>query len=267
MDKHSCPYGDKDESAQLCEDWRAATAAEEAAEIAATANNIELFGALLTFISVGLLIWTLLLTRKQLRIADAERIEARAEAADLARDTASALAQATRNADTAFAALALERPWVTFEKARSALAGNPTIEDREWPYGMAVNLILQNRGRTPAFDVIIATGVEMVPYADVLTFSDMGEPKGEREGAGQIAAPQQDILVPPVGFGFDDPASPLKDGHEFIIRVTVEYRVQPKGEKCVTEAIIGIRVNGAQRNSAGGVEPHFDVRQRLIRAT
>ena len=96
------------DSADQCVQWRSMLAAERAAQsshlandIAYWSNGISAAGALLTLVSIGLLIWTLILSKRQLNIVEIDRAEAREESARLARDTASALAQTTRAAEAA----------------------------------------------------------------------------------------------------------------------------------------------------------------------
>lgn len=95
-----CPYGDSDQNSQLCAEWRATVATEEATDLAYSANWIATGGAVLTFVSILLLIWTLRLTREQLEVVKQDRDDARDEAAKLYAQTTATVAQARRSADS-----------------------------------------------------------------------------------------------------------------------------------------------------------------------
>ncbi len=161
-----CPYLHSENSGQLCEAWRAATATQQSADFAYAANWIDGFGAIFAFISVMLLICTLRLTRKQVRVTIEDRDNAREEAAKLSVITASALAQARRSADaateqstTAAEAAAKEfRPHVTV-RALSLMIQSENGQ----PF---TQILVRNIGRGLALGCVVSARTEVAHFLD-----------------------------------------------------------------------------------------------------
>lgn len=157
-----CYEADDHDSADLCAQWRAALAAEKAAETAEWGNYVGVASALLSFVSIVLVLIALGQTRKANRISEEEFVKARKESADAARDTASALSQAKRSADAAIKAVShAEEANQIARLARRAWIAIPGPFKRPTQNGLFVLGFFENVGQTPAEDVRVVVYFEM----------------------------------------------------------------------------------------------------------
>lgn len=172
------------EAADLCAQWRAALAAEKAAEWARRGVFVAVGGAFLSFFSIILVLMALRQGRdaNRLNMKEAARNSRRTVAG--ARDTEAALAIAARNADTAMAQVDLAQ-----ETARRQLRAYVAIfaAKHETKVGekVLVHLTVKNAGQTPAIKFTGAARVTVAPRG--LTMKHPDDIKGFPEsvvGAG-----------------------------------------------------------------------------------
>lgn len=178
-----CYHATNHDSADLCAQWRAAVAAEKAADAAETSNYVAGIGTLLSFIGIILVLMALRQTRKDHALLSAEYEDARREAAALARDTASALAQARRSADAASIA--------ADAATKQSIVASSTFMQEFRPYialiGLAmpsdgynrpfVQIFINNIGRTIAKDIEVYAMIEVLKM-DNLRFGAPARLKG-----------------------------------------------------------------------------------------
>lgn len=126
----SCYESQDHDAADLCAQWRAATAAEEAADASYQSNIIGSAGAVLSFISVLLIVWTLCLTRQ------ANKISRNAAHADL-------------------------RPYVYV--SQKELTFDEMLPGMISSFGF-ITLTMKNYGRTPAKNVVFEASAEIGGY-------------------------------------------------------------------------------------------------------
>jgi hypothetical protein len=148
MKADDCYKSKNHDSADLCAQWRAALAAEKAAERALWNNWISAIAAFLSLASIILVVLALRQTDRSLHIAQKDRATATRRAIASAEDTARAL----ENAKTQIA--------VTEDTAKRQLRAYIAIE----PHGIhepndgfmpvAINII--NNGQTPAYNLELA---------------------------------------------------------------------------------------------------------------
>jgi hypothetical protein len=154
----ACYESPNHDTADLCAQWRATVAAEKS-------TITTYWGTALGFVSTVLLIVTLVLQSKQLRITQEDRDAARTESAALARDTASALAHAARSAaasyqlveETKKASELNLRPYVYPAQARMI-----SIDDDLERSPVQVQML--NYGRSIALDVVVTSGILVGAY-------------------------------------------------------------------------------------------------------
>lgn len=119
-----CYKAQSHDAADLCAQWRAAIAAERSAVATEASNYIAGAGAFLTFVSICLLIWTLIQTQRSTKAAE--------DSAKAARD-----------------ALGSDRAWITFVNVDTnvdeAIAVNGV-----WSGTLGTTVNLKNSGRSPA---------------------------------------------------------------------------------------------------------------------
>ena len=148
----TCYNANNHDSADLCAQWRAAIAAEKAADATTAANWISAGGAILSFISIILVLVALGQTRKANRLTMKANARATRQAVAGAADTAKALEIATRNADAAGAQVEVAQeianaqlmPYVYIERVE------PVELDPDDP---RILIKLKNFGKTPATNV------------------------------------------------------------------------------------------------------------------
>ena len=149
----ACYKASNHDSADLCAQWRAAIAAEKAADATTWANWISTAGTLLSFVSVILVLVALGQTRKANRLTMRANARATRQAIQSAAETAKALDIAERNAktveDTAYRQL---RAYVVVRYAHYIIQG----ADRP----VKLHVMLENTGKTPAKNIrAVCTGV------------------------------------------------------------------------------------------------------------
>lgn len=219
--EQACQGGQTREDSDLCAQWTAAVVAEEASDFAGTANDIALVSAILSFVSVVLVIIALCQTQRSLKSAEADRATANTEAAKQAVGAASALAQATRGAEamsnvaatlerqSEIAAKTAETSRQIVEAQKMTLRAFVTVkvedavyqvrdmdvEFRAWPK-------LWNGGQTSAKNLRYATTAAILPDPLPEGFEfDWPEPEGE----GGFIPPQDGRrVVSPLGRFIDE---------------------------------------------------------------
>jgi hypothetical protein len=127
-DADACYKAQDHDAADLCAQWRAAVAAEHAASASGTANYIAAAGALLTFISICLLIWTLVQTQRATKAAE--------DSAKAARE-----------------ALGSDRAWICGDGVDSGPVTNSHLDSLPIANGFAFITKWRNFGVTPAFNI------------------------------------------------------------------------------------------------------------------
>ena len=202
----SC-YEDKGhDTADLCAQWRAAVAAEKNADTAYWSNWIAGAGAMLSFVSIVLVVIALGQTRKANRISKREFGAGRLDAKKASKLTEDSLREA-RQAN----ALQL-RPYLNFMDEKSE-------EEPMFERGSPIPYAFKNFGQTPAENVEIEFGWDIVsrPIGDVeiIRFS-------ERERYGLVAPGQMVEDAFTNEFTPDDIARVAKGG-VLIVRVRLHY--------------------------------------------
>ncbi len=147
MNATECYQADNHDAADLCAQWRAALAAEKAAEAARLGNYIGAVAALLSLGSIALVVMALKQTEKSLRLAHRDRATATRRAVAAAGEAAAALA------------IAREQVAISDDTAKRQLRAYITVE----PCGInqaekglhRVPLLLENQGATPAKNVMV----------------------------------------------------------------------------------------------------------------
>lgn len=163
MNAKSCYQAKDHDAADLCAQWRAAVAAEKTSDSAWLANFIGAISAVLTFISIVLVIFALRQTERSLKIAQRERASATIRSIAAAEDTRLALEVATQNAS---AAIKLAE---TSEKSlqatqRAFLNVLPTAQfvlKEGRIIGLKINTRIENVGNTEARNLEISAGSKM----------------------------------------------------------------------------------------------------------
>jgi hypothetical protein len=163
----SCYKADDHDSADLCAQWRAAIAAEKAAAATTWANWISTAGAILSFVSIVLVLIALGQTRKANRLTMKANARSTRQAVASAAETERAIEIATRNAETLQRQVEISksnserqlRPYVHIEKIFPE-----TIED-----GLKeVRIVIKNFGQTPAEDLLVKFGWAYCPNSEDL---------------------------------------------------------------------------------------------------
>ncbi|HYN46388.1 MAG TPA: hypothetical protein VES64_06825 [Allosphingosinicella sp.] len=163
------------DAADLCAQWRAALAAEKAAEWSRRGVFVAIGGALLSFASVILVLMALGQGRvaNRINMKEAGRNTRRAVAG--AKATEAALTIATRNADAAAAqVLGQLRAWLAFEAVDEQLITDSVVNDEPVKNGLGFVISWKNSGGTPAsnvrcysrFAVALKTVAEIPPFSD-----------------------------------------------------------------------------------------------------
>lgn len=173
-DSEACYNADDHDSADLCAQWRAAAAAEKAAHEARRATNWSIIATVLSALTLGGLIFSLLQTngalgeaRKGNKLSMRENVRATMRSIASAKDTAEAIQVAKRNADAAgrIADLAEHNSKL---QLRAYIA---PIEARcDFATGAAISGYVRfcNHGATPAKEVrvTVVTWITAPPISD-----------------------------------------------------------------------------------------------------
>ena len=201
----SC-YGDKGhDTADLCAQWRAAVAADKNADTAYWSNWIAGAGAMLSFVSIILVVIALGQTRKANRISKREYGAGRLDAKNASKLTEDSLREARQTNARQL------RPYLNFMGEKS--------NDPKFERGAPIPYAFKNFGQTPAENVGIEFGWDIVQRPvgdiDIIHFT-------ERERYGLIAPGQlvEDFFNN--AFTPDDIARVAK-GHVLIVRVRLHY--------------------------------------------
>jgi hypothetical protein len=157
MYAESCYKADNHDSADFCAQWRSAIAAEKAADATIWGNSISTAGALLSFVSIVLVLIALGQTRKANRLTMKANARATRQAVASATETAKALEIAQINAESAIKQVEISelsakrqlRPYVHIEKI---------LPKRPKAGFNSVVLYLKNFGKTPAINLKTSFG-------------------------------------------------------------------------------------------------------------
>lgn len=191
------------DNADLCAQWRAAIGAEKAADRAWWSNLIGFFGAVLSFVSIVLVVIALRQTREANQLTKAEMEASRFDAAKLAKETSSALAQATRSAqasisaaETAQQALGTDRAWVCAAGIEYGLGHDMIVEGGDF----AKEAVLlfphwRNFGGTPAMNVSAYADHMIIGFGEEIPIFQRAE---QVDGA-MVVAPSESIGIGSIG--------------------------------------------------------------------
>lgn len=196
---------------ELCWQARSTIAAERSANTAIAANQISGLGVILSFMSAVFVLVALRQTNKANKMTGSQVEEARKEAAALARDTASSLAQARRSADAALEAVKeasrsadaavasneiarivlndTKRAWL----GKSAIVTTPVFDQLNgYAFrGFDVSVAWKNFGQTPAVNVSIK--IYIFRFEGVMPNDAF--PSFQDEETGIVLMPQDSILT------------------------------------------------------------------------
>lgn len=158
-----CYYAPNHDSADLCAQWRAVVATERAASAANSGNYIGSAGAVLSFISIVLVLIALGQTRNANRLSKKQFETARDDAIESAVYMATALAQGQRSADAASSQSKIAaqmfaadfRPWI------SVTALNLNIDPGFQPH---TQIAFQNIGKTIAHSCFVYENTEVANF-------------------------------------------------------------------------------------------------------
>jgi hypothetical protein len=157
----SCYYANNHDTADLCAQWRAAIAAEKAADATTWANWISTAGAILSFVSIVLVLIALGQTRKANRLTMKANARATRQAISGGAQTAASLAIARANADAANEQVVVAResavnqirPWLTFKEIHTQVVSNGHSTGGQFSKGFTVTIEWENTGNSPAMAV------------------------------------------------------------------------------------------------------------------
>lgn len=193
----ACYNADNHDSADLCAQWRAAIAAEKSADATTWANWISTGGALLSFVSIVLVIVALGQTRKANRLTMKANVRSTRQAIASAADTAKALAIAKRNANAADAQVRNSEKTARRQLRAYMMIDHCTIEMLENNEGFILQATLKNCGVTPAYNAGIMgeSFGDIYPMTEERPFLDREEGYTAPVGPGQTITAAYRILT------------------------------------------------------------------------
>jgi hypothetical protein len=196
MKADDCYKSKNHDSADLCAQWRAALAAEKAAERALWNNWISAIAAFFSLVSVLLVIHALRQTDRSLIIAQRERASSTRRAVAGANDTATALATAKQNAETAAAHIQIAKDAAERELRAYLNPENIIVTDFVVGKRPCFQFKPANSGKTPAYkfrsSVLLIWTLETDPH-DVKVFFRGSMSEGS--GSCSVVAPGEGNTV------------------------------------------------------------------------